>query len=85
MTGYGIPRGVKFKTRGDTMYTLTNYKTKAQLKNAVKAGEIVTLYAPGLGTPKRDGIEFVEGPHYPKPHTWYAKVTMKDGVVIKVK
>jgi hypothetical protein len=31
-----------------------------------------------------NGTETVEGPHYPKPHTWYAKVTMKNGVVVKV-
>jgi hypothetical protein len=66
------------------MYTVRDYKTKKELKEAVAKGEKVTLYAPGMGKPKDNGIEYVEGPHYPKPHTWYAKVTMKDGVVIKV-
>lgn len=66
------------------MYTETNYPSKAALKRAVAAGDIVTLYAPGLGTPKTDGRESVEGPHYPKPHTWYAQVEMKDGRVVKV-
>lgn len=45
----------------------------------------VTLFAPGLGEPKFNGREFVEGPHFPKPHTWYAEVTVKDGIVVKVK
>jgi len=67
------------------MYTRTDFKTKKSLKEAVAKGEKVTLYAPGIGQPKTDGVEFVEGPHYSKPHTWYAEVTMKDGIVIKVK
>lgn len=67
------------------MYTSTNFKTKKALKDAVAKGDKVTLFAPGLGTPKRDGTETVEGPHYPAPHTWYATVTMKDGFVVKVK
>lgn len=67
------------------MYTDKNYKSKKDLKADVLAGKEVTLYAPGFGSPKRDGTEFVEGPHYPEPHKWYAQVTMKDGKVIKVK
>lgn len=67
------------------MYTSINFKTKKDLKQAVADGKTVTLYAPGLGTPKTNGTEFVEGPHYPQPHKWYAQVEMKDGKVIKVK
>lgn len=67
------------------MYTVTNYKTKKALKDDVAAGREVRLYAPGIGEPKANGTEFVEGPHYPEPHRWYAEVTMKDGVVVKVK
>lgn len=67
------------------MYTEKNFKTKKEFKEAVAGGEKVRLYAPGLGTPKENGTEYVEGPHYPKPHTWYAQVEMKDGVVVKVK
>jgi hypothetical protein len=67
------------------VYTVTNFKTKKAFKESVAAGDVVTLYAPGIGTPKADGIEYVEGPHYPAPHTWYAQVTMENGRVIKVK
>lgn len=67
------------------MYTDYDFKTKKALKEAVAKGDKVTLYSPGLGAPKRDGQEVVEGPHYPKPHTWYAQVEMKDGYVVKVK
>lgn len=67
------------------MYTEINFKTKKALKEAVASGQEVRIYAPGLGTPKTDGTEFLEGPHYPAPHSWYAQVTMRDGKVIKVK
>lgn len=67
------------------MYTVTNFRSKKALKDAVAAGLKVQLYSPGLGQPKENGIEYCEGPHYPEPHKWYAEVTMKDGVVVKVK
>ena len=67
------------------MYTIVDLKTKKALKEAVAAGKKVRLYAPGLGRPVENGAETVEGPHYPKPHTWYAQVEMKDGIVVKVK
>jgi hypothetical protein len=67
------------------MYTTVNYKTKKSLKADVAAGKEVTIFAPGLGTPKTDGVEFLEGPHYPEAHRWYAQVTMREGKVVKVK
>lgn len=67
------------------MYTTKNFRTKKALKEAVAAGEKVTLFAPGLGAPKDNGTEYVEGPHYPEPHTWYAQVVVKDGIVVSVK
>lgn len=66
------------------MYTNKDFKTKKAFKEAIAKGEKITLYAPGLGTPAVNGTDFVEGPHYPKPHTWYAKVLVKDGYVVKV-
>ena len=79
------------------MYTDKNFKTKKALKEqvaaynaALAAGDTdtanrleVTTFAPGLGSPKQNGTECVEGPH--GYHTWYAEVTKKDGVVVKVK
>ncbi len=67
------------------MYTSVNFKTKKDFKTAVANGNQVTLFAPGPGSPKQNGTVFVEGPHYPAPHTWVAQVTMKDGIVVKVK
>lgn len=67
------------------MYASKNFKSKKAFKDAVKAGEKVTLYAPGLGSPNQNGREYVEGPWYPQPHTWYAEVTVVNGVVTSVK
>lgn len=65
-------------------YTVTNYKTKKALKEAVAAGVRVDIFNPGLGTPVVNGKTVLEGPHYPAPHSWYANVEMKDGFVVKV-
>ena len=66
------------------MYASINFKTKKEFKEKVKAGARVTLRAPGLGSPKVNGVEFVEGPWYPEPHKWYAQVKVVDGVVKEV-
>jgi hypothetical protein len=70
-------------------YTCTNYKTKKALKDAVASGEVVQCYQPGLGLGPNlsnfTGTVYLEGPHYPEPHKWYAQAVLKDGVVVKVK
>lgn len=67
-------------------YTTMNFKTKKQLKEAVARGDQVRVFSPNGWTPtKTDGIEYVEGPHFPEPHRWYAQVTVKDGNVTSVK
>ena len=71
------------------MYTSTNFKTKKALKEAVAAGKQVTVWqmnADLTGTTAPDnGIVYLEGPHYPEPHRWYAQAELKDGMVVKVK
>ncbi len=67
------------------MYTVKNFKTKKDLKEAVARGEKVEIYAPGIGTPVTNGKETLEGPHFPQQHKWYANVVMKDGYVVSVK
>jgi len=68
------------------MYTDVNYKTKKALIEAVKRGDQITVYNPGpFGSPPKNGKCAVEGPHYPKPHSWYAQVTVTDGVITGVK
>ena len=69
------------------MYTTTNFKTKKALKEAVANGEHITYYQPGplFREGPKDGLIFIEGPHYPAPHKWYAACTAKDGIIVKVK
>ena len=69
------------------MYVEPNFKTKKALREAVKAGQTVRIFQPGPfgGNEPTDGTTCVEGPHYPKPHTWYATVTIENGKVVKVK
>ena len=69
------------------MYTTRNFKTKKELKEAVANGGDVTYYQPGPfgGNEPLDGIVYLEGPHYPKPHRWYAEAEVKNGYIVKVK
>lgn len=69
------------------MYTHKNFKTKKALKEAVANGDKVTYFQPGPfgGREPINGTFCVEGPHYPKPHTWYATCEAKDGYIVKVR
>lgn len=69
-------------------YTSKNFKTKKALKEAVKAGEKVTVYQPGPFplTPYNGNKVALEGPHYPEPHRWYATATIdENNVIVEVK
>lgn len=66
-------------------YVIPNFKTKKALKEAVASGQEVTVFSPGPFGCNINGTEFIEGPHYPEPHTWYAQVTVVNGAVTKVK
>lgn len=67
------------------MYTDVNFTTKKALKEAVASGKQVTVYQPGGIFPSQtDGRVYLEGPHYPEPHRWYASADIKDGVILKV-
>ena len=80
-------------------YTVHNFKTKKALKEAVKNyfdkagnGGLVAVggvrcYNPGLGPDLSNwsGSVYLEGPHSPARHTWYAEGVMKNGILIKVK
>ncbi len=70
------------------MYTRINFKSKKALKEAVSKGETVTVFQPNdmfINKPQTEGIVFLEGPHYPEPHRWYAEATLQSGKVVKVK
>lgn len=84
-------------------YTVINFKTKKQVREAVvdynkweKDSRIATMsyikqpircYNPGLGPDLSNytGRVSLEGPHYPKAHTWYAEGEMVNGILVKVK
>lgn len=64
-------------------YTDTDYPSKAALKRALAAGDVVTVYQPGpFGPSVTDGVHCLEGPHYPKPHSWYATASIKNGCIV---
>ena len=65
-------------------YVSPDFKTKKALKEALAKGEDIDVYQPGLGTVPVNGKVSLEGPHYPKPHTWYATGTMENGKLVKV-
>lgn len=70
------------------MYVEPNYPTKTALRKAVADGERVTVFQPGpfgLGASPVTGTVAVEGPHYPKPHKWYAQCRVEASVVVGVK
>lgn len=71
------------------MYVSPNFKTKKALKEALKSGQPVSVFQPngditGTKVPD-DGTVFIEGPHYPEPHKWYAQGTMRAGKLVSVK
>ena len=66
-------------------YASINFRTKKAFREAVESGREVRLWNPGLGAPKSDGSESVEGPWYPEPHRWYANVEVREGRVTKVR
>ena len=68
-------------------YTTKNFKSGAELKRALKAGEKITCFSPGIHDLPKDGTGTVslEGPHFPKPHTWYLQGRMENGFLVSVK
>jgi len=65
-------------------YVMPNFKTKKALKEAVANGEEVSVFMNGPIGEVVEGENHVEGPHYPEPHRWYARVNVNNGFVDKV-
>ena len=66
-------------------YAEGNPKTKKLLKEWVQSGKKIATFNPsGMFPVKENGEDTIEGPHYPKPHTWYARVLVADGIIQKV-
>ena len=67
----------------------TNYKTKKELREAIAAGKEIGYYQPnvrdhGKPTDRSARVVYLEGPWYPAPHRWYARVAVKNGLVVKI-
>jgi hypothetical protein len=71
-------------------YVSGNPKTKKACKEMIAKAiadgkEGISVFQPGLGTIPENGSVSLEGPHFPKPHTWYGSGTMKNGKLVAVK
>mgnify|MGYP006919773000 FL=1 len=66
-------------------YVDPNFPSKKAFLAAIKAGERLEIYSQGPFPVNQNGRNTVEGPHYPKAHTWYAAVTVADGIVVSAK
>lgn len=66
-------------------YATGNPTTKKMLKEWVKSGKEVRIFNySGMYPTTSNGVAHIEGPHYPKPHRWYAQVQVEDGKIVKV-
>lgn len=70
-----------------TAYASVDTKSKKMLKERVSAGEkiSVTNVTPVGIEVVKSGKAYISGPHYPKPHSWYAEVDIVDGYITKIK
>lgn len=73
------------------MYCEINFKTKKELKEAVKGGRKIGVFQPNDMFGNTEKVQkgkhtvYLEGPHYPKPHSWYAQAEVENGIITKVK
>lgn len=70
--------------KGEQVYTAKNYKTKKAMVADIDAGVSVRVYQPGPFPGTVNGVDCLEGPHYPEPHRWYARVFIVDGCAIRL-
>ena len=65
-------------------YAEGNPKTKKALKERIAKGDFPEVFSAGMFPPAKNGVEYIEGPHYPAPHSWYARVLVENGKIVKV-
>jgi len=67
-------------------YIEDNPKSKAEVKRWIADPNHppVRAFQPGYGEVPTNGRVSIEGPHYPKPHTWWGTATIVDGIVTEV-
>ena len=66
-------------------YADYNAPTKKALKDAIARGRRVRVFSPGPFPCPQNGRVALEGPHFPKPHRWYATAEVHDGVIVSIK
>jgi hypothetical protein len=66
------------------MYSIRNFKSKKALKEAVKLAPVACFQPGPFGPNVADGEHTLEGPHYPEPHKFYARVRVVEGMIVKV-
>lgn len=80
---------INFKTKKALKEAVAAYHARplAPIGGALDQKLAVRCYQPGLGPDLSNytGKITLEGPHYPKPHSWYAEAWLENGVVVKVK
>lgn len=73
------------------MYTTIDFPTKKALKDAIAKGDDIGVYQPNDTFGNTDRVQTgthqvtLEGPHYPKPHRWYATAIVENGRITSVK
>lgn len=87
-TLYNTTHNTTHNTQGvnKMAYTTINFKTKKELIAALADGKKISIYQPSPFDNKSidNGIAYLEGPHYPQPHRWYARVMLQDGYIIEI-
>lgn len=68
-------------------YVDPNFKTKKALKEALAEGKEVSVFQPGPFSDSipQSGKVYLEGPHAPEPHRWYAEGWVENGRLVKIK
>lgn len=57
---------------------------RSVLRKGGPVGPFATYNPSGMFPVRENGQDTIEGPHYPKPHRWYARVQVEHGVIVKV-
>lgn len=80
---------VNFKTKKALKEQVELYNKAAEMEKHQFYNNIgpVRCYNPGLGPDLSNytGKVYLEGPHYPAAHTWYAEAELINGIVVKIK
>ena len=71
------------------VYAATNFRTKKALREAIERGERIGLkptnrYEAAEASKIGAYETHIEGPWFPEPHRWYAKVAIENGAIVRV-